>query len=92
MLLDGGDNRKNKQSVLTTNAHVADINTYRQLVQNAGNVARRDILCQCAGQNISTKSKQFFNVHETCLLSTTSYGLYSVKTLRVSFEGDTSAN
>ena len=59
-------NQRKKQSTLTTNAHVADINTDRletrcvlQLVQNAGNVARRDSLRQYAGQNMSTKSKQF---------------------------------
>ena len=96
MLLEGGDNRNNpnvttsrrrattrdnKQSSLTTNAHVADINTDRlettrvlHLVRNAGHVARRDILRQCAGQNMSTKSEQFPSVHETRLL-------YSLKTL-----------
>ena len=80
--------RDNKQSILTTNAHVADINTDRiettsvlQLVQKAGNVARRDLLRQCAGQNMFTKSKQFLNVRETRLLSSTSQGLYSGKIL-----------
>ena len=80
--------RENKQSILTTNAHVADINTDRletmrvlQLVQKAGHFARRDSLRQCIGQNMSTKSKQFLSVHETRLLSTTSQGLYSLKTL-----------
>ena len=58
--------RENKQSTLTTNAYIAYANTDRpemtralQLMQNVGNVARKDILRQCAGQNMSTKSDQF---------------------------------
>ena len=80
MLPDGGDKRNNPNAIASqTDAHTADINTdlvemmrVLQMVQNAGNMARRDILCQCAGQNMSTQSKQFLCVHETHLPSTTS--------------------